>query len=84
MSPEGYAGIRFSQLSGVRPGTLYPGTHLIEPTGWSRSVVRTLFATGSFSTTALAVRNDKMELLEVHRRARASPSALDSHRALPH
>ncbi|MGH9713932.1 MAG: SPFH domain-containing protein [Candidatus Acidiferrales bacterium] len=29
--PDGSAGIRVSQLSGVRPGTLYPGTHLILP-----------------------------------------------------
>jgi regulator of protease activity HflC (stomatin/prohibitin superfamily) len=29
--PDGSAGIRVSQLSGVRPGTLYPGVHLITP-----------------------------------------------------
>jgi regulator of protease activity HflC (stomatin/prohibitin superfamily) len=29
--PDGFAGIRVSQLSGVRPGTLYPGVHLLTP-----------------------------------------------------
>ena len=29
--PDGHAAIRISQLSGVRPGTLYAGTHLITP-----------------------------------------------------
>jgi hypothetical protein len=29
--PDGHAGVRVSQISGVRAGTLYPGTHLIFP-----------------------------------------------------
>lgn len=29
--PDGAAGVRVSELSGVRPGTLYPGLHLITP-----------------------------------------------------
>ncbi len=29
--PSGIAGVRVSQLSGTRPGTLYPGVHLIRP-----------------------------------------------------
>jgi regulator of protease activity HflC (stomatin/prohibitin superfamily) len=29
--PDGSAGIRISQLSGVRAGTLYPGVHLVVP-----------------------------------------------------
>ncbi|HXQ97363.1 MAG TPA: SPFH domain-containing protein, partial [Candidatus Limnocylindrales bacterium] len=29
--PDGNAGIRISQVSGVRPGTLYPGVHLVLP-----------------------------------------------------
>jgi regulator of protease activity HflC (stomatin/prohibitin superfamily) len=29
--PDGYAAVRISQISGVRPGTLYPGTHLLVP-----------------------------------------------------
>ena len=29
--PDGHAAVRISQISGVRPGSLYPGTHLITP-----------------------------------------------------
>jgi regulator of protease activity HflC (stomatin/prohibitin superfamily) len=29
--PEGSGGVRISQISGVRPGTLYPGVHLVFP-----------------------------------------------------
>jgi regulator of protease activity HflC (stomatin/prohibitin superfamily) len=29
--PDGHAGVRVSQIYGVLPGTLYPGTHLIFP-----------------------------------------------------
>ena len=29
--PDGTAGVRVSQLSGARPGTLYPGVHLVVP-----------------------------------------------------
>lgn len=29
--PDGSAGIRVSQISGARPGTLYPGLHLVTP-----------------------------------------------------
>jgi regulator of protease activity HflC (stomatin/prohibitin superfamily) len=29
--PDGHAGVRISQIYGVLPGTLYPGTHLIHP-----------------------------------------------------
>jgi len=29
--PDGFAGIRVSQFSGVRPGTLYPGAHFLTP-----------------------------------------------------
>jgi regulator of protease activity HflC (stomatin/prohibitin superfamily) len=64
--PDGEAGVRISQLSGVRPRTLYAGTHLIVPL-----VDRVeLFDIRDrvFSTTALAVRNDKRELLEVQAR----------------
>ena len=64
--PDGQAGVRISQLSGVRPGTLYAGTHLIVPL-----VDRVqLFDVRDrvFSTTAMAVRNDKFEVLEVQAR----------------
>ena len=29
--PDGFAAVRVSQISGVRPGTLYAGTHLLLP-----------------------------------------------------
>jgi len=29
--PDGEAGVRVSQFWGVRPGTLYPGVHVITP-----------------------------------------------------
>jgi regulator of protease activity HflC (stomatin/prohibitin superfamily) len=29
--PSGMAGVRVSQISGPRPGTLYPGAHLVKP-----------------------------------------------------
>ena len=29
--PDGFAGVRVSQIWGARPGTLYPGVHLISP-----------------------------------------------------
>ncbi len=29
--PAGMAGVRVSQISGTRPGTLYPGVHLVKP-----------------------------------------------------
>jgi regulator of protease activity HflC (stomatin/prohibitin superfamily) len=29
--PDGYAGVRVSEISGVQPGTLYPGLHLVTP-----------------------------------------------------
>ena len=64
--PDGQAGVRISQLSGVRPGTLFAGTHLIVPL-----VDRVQFfdvRDRVFSTTALAVRNEKLEVLEVQAR----------------
>lgn len=29
--PSGHAGVRISQVSGTRPGTLYPGVHMVTP-----------------------------------------------------
>src|SRR6202035_4536438 len=29
--PDGFCGVRVSQLWGARPGTLYPGVHIITP-----------------------------------------------------
>lgn len=61
--PDGQAAIRISQISGVRPGTLYAGTHLIVPL-----IQRAEFfdvRDRVFSTTALEVRGQKTEVLNV-------------------
>jgi regulator of protease activity HflC (stomatin/prohibitin superfamily) len=29
--PDGSAGVRVSQMGGARPGTLYPGVHIVVP-----------------------------------------------------
>ena len=64
--PDGHGAVRVSQLTGVRPGTLYPGTHLIVPL-----VERAEFfdiRDRVFSTSALAVRNEPLEVLTVEAR----------------
>src|ERR1700722_12605402 len=61
--PDGVAAVRISQLSGVRPGTLYPGTHLIVPL-----IERVSFydiRDRVFSTAAVDVRGEKLEVLIV-------------------
>jgi regulator of protease activity HflC (stomatin/prohibitin superfamily) len=50
--PSGMAGVRVSQLSGTRPGTLYPGVHLVAPLVDSVDMFDTrdhLFTTGAVS-----------------------------------
>ena len=64
--PDGEAGVRISQLSGVRPGTLYAGIHLIVP--MVERVQLFDIKDRVFSTTAMAVRDDKKEVLEVQAR----------------
>jgi regulator of protease activity HflC (stomatin/prohibitin superfamily) len=61
--PSGMAGVRVSQISGTRPGTLYPGTHLIKPL--LERVV--LFDTRDhvFSTNAAPEAEKKAEVLRV-------------------
>jgi regulator of protease activity HflC (stomatin/prohibitin superfamily) len=47
--PSGFAGVRVSQFSGTRPGTLYPGVHFVKPLLGSVAVYDTrerIFATG--------------------------------------
>jgi regulator of protease activity HflC (stomatin/prohibitin superfamily) len=64
--PDGQAAVRISQISGVRPGTLYAGTHLISPL-----VERVAFydvRDRVFSTSALEVRGQKEETLTVQAR----------------
>lgn len=64
--PSGMAGVRISQISGTRPGTLYPGVHFVKP----------LFETVAlfdvrdrvFSTEAGKTPNPKAEVLTVQAR----------------
>ncbi|MCI0628455.1 MAG: hypothetical protein L0387_43520 [Acidobacteria bacterium] len=64
--PDGAAGVRVSQISGVQPGTLYPGVHFIAPlvdrvvTYDLRDVV--------FTTTAAPDPKKRMEVLDVQSR----------------
>jgi regulator of protease activity HflC (stomatin/prohibitin superfamily) len=64
--PDGAAGIRVSQLSGVRPGTFYPGTHFVFPL-FDRVV---LFDTRDriFQTASTAGPREKSEVLSVEAR----------------
>jgi regulator of protease activity HflC (stomatin/prohibitin superfamily) len=64
--PDGAAGIRVSQLSGVRPGTFYPGTHFVFPL-FERVV---LFDTRDriFQTASAAGPHEKSEVLSVEAR----------------
>jgi len=61
--PDGVAAVRISQLSGVRPGTLYPGMHLIAPL-----IERVAFydiRDRVYSTAATEMRGEKLEVLIV-------------------
>lgn len=64
--PDGQAGVRVSQLSGVRPGTFYPGTHFVFPL--LERVV--LFDTRDkiFQTASAAGPREKAEILTVEAR----------------
>ena len=64
--PDGQAAVRISQISGVRPGTLYAGTHLIFPL-----VDRVAFfdvRDRVFSTAAIGVRggNEGVLVVQAH------------------
>jgi regulator of protease activity HflC (stomatin/prohibitin superfamily) len=64
--PDGSAGVRISQIWGARPGTLYPGVHLITP--FVDSVA--LYDTREQVYTTLAAENSKQagEVLTVQAR----------------
>ena len=64
--PDGSAGIRVSQFSGVRPGTLYPGVHLITPL--IDNVVRYDTREQVFSTAASTAPKATAEVLTVQAR----------------
>ena len=64
--PDGHAGVRVSQISGVRAGTLYPGTHLIFPL--TERVVLYDVRDQVFSTAASTAPKEKLEVLNVESR----------------
>ena len=64
--PEGYAAIRISQVSGVRPGTLYEGTHLLVP--FVERAALYDIRDRVFQTAALDVRGQNTEALIVQAR----------------
>lgn len=52
--PSGYAGVRVSQISGARPGTLYPGVHALLPLVEDVALYSTrdaVFSTGTMAET---------------------------------
>jgi regulator of protease activity HflC (stomatin/prohibitin superfamily) len=64
--PDGFAGIRVSQFSGVRPGTLYPGVHLQTPL--IDNIVLYDTREQVFSTAAFATPKSTAEVLTVQAR----------------
>jgi|HubBroStandDraft_1064217.scaffolds.fasta_scaffold19886_4 regulator of protease activity HflC (stomatin/prohibitin superfamily) len=64
--PDGEAAVRVSQLYGVRPGTLYPGTHLIWPL-LDRAQLYDI-RDRVFQTASGAAAHEKFELLTVESR----------------
>ena len=64
--PDGQAAIRISQISGLRPGTLYAGTHVTIPLIQHATFYD--IRDHVFSTAALEVRGQKLEVLNVQAR----------------
>ena len=64
--PDGHAGVRVSQISGVLPGTLYAGTHFIFPL--VDRIALYDIRDRVFSTAAEEVRNEKLDVLTVEAR----------------
>ena len=64
--PDGMAAVRISQLDGVRPGTLFAGTHLIVPLVERVSLFD--IRDRVFETAAIEKRNEKLEPLIVQAR----------------
>jgi regulator of protease activity HflC (stomatin/prohibitin superfamily) len=64
--PSGMAGVRVSQISGTRPGILYPGVHLIKP--FLERVVMYDIRDRVFTTDAVPVAGRKTEVLTVQAR----------------
>jgi regulator of protease activity HflC (stomatin/prohibitin superfamily) len=64
--PEGSGGVRVSQISGVLPGTLYPGVHLVMPLVQSMAVYD--LRDHLYTTNAAPSANGKTEILDVQTR----------------
>src|SRR5580700_8457551 len=64
--PDGSAAVRISQISGVRPGTLYAGTHLVTPL-IERAELYDI-RDQVFSTSAAEGTREKLEVLNVETR----------------
>lgn len=60
--PDGHAGIRVSQMYGVLPGTLYPGTHLIFPLFdrvQTYDIRDQVFATAAVASTTPSIKEQR-------------------------
>jgi regulator of protease activity HflC (stomatin/prohibitin superfamily) len=66
MVPEGSGGVRISQISGVQPGTLYPGVHLVLP--FAERVAIYDLRDHLFTTQAATDATGKNEVLTVQTR----------------
>src|SRR5689334_22899153 len=70
--PSGSAGVRVSQISGTRPGTLYPGSHLVVPMVEDVAIYDTrerVFSTGvAESTKKTDISEARPELLKIQAR----------------
>jgi len=64
--PDGQAAVRVSQISGVRPGTLYSGTHLVFPL--TERVALYDIRDKVFQTAAAETPREKLEVLDVQAR----------------
>jgi regulator of protease activity HflC (stomatin/prohibitin superfamily) len=64
--PSGMAGVRISQISGTRPGTLYPGAHFVKPL--FEKVALFDIRDRVFSTDAATAPSKKAEVLTVQAR----------------
>jgi regulator of protease activity HflC (stomatin/prohibitin superfamily) len=64
--PDGWAGVRISQIWGARPGTLYPGVHLVTPLVDSVALYDTREQV--FTTTAAGTPKSSNEVLTVQTR----------------
>ena len=78
--PEGFGGVRISQISGVRPGTLYPGVHMVVPLVQHMAVYD--LRDHVFTTEAEPETTTKNEVLTVQTREGLS-IGLVAFRALP-